>query len=92
MTDQYDICLPDRAILRVGGADAIDFLQGLVSVNMEKIRDQKAVYGAFLTPQGKYLHDFFAVAMQGSVYMDCEAKRIEDFEEASKTIQTSLKN
>ena len=91
MTDQYDICLPDRAILRVGGADAIDFLQGLVSVNMEKIRDQKAVYGAFLTPQGKYLHDFFAVAMQGSVYMDCEAKRIEDFQKRLKLFKLRSK-
>lgn len=84
MTEQFDICLPDRAILRVGGADAVDFLQGLVSVNMEKIWDQKAVYGAFLTPQGKYLHDFFAVSMQGSVYMDCEATRIEDFQKRLK--------
>ncbi len=84
MTEQYEICLPDRAILRVGGADAVDFLQGLVSVNMEKIRDKKAVYGAFLTPQGKYLHDFFAVAMQESVYMDCEATRIEDFQKRLK--------
>ena len=84
MTEQYDISLPDRSILRVGGADAIDFLQGLVSVNMEKIRDQKAVYGAFLTPQGKYLHDFFAVAMQNSVYLDCEATRIEDFQKRLK--------
>ena len=84
MTEQYDICLSDRAILRIGGTDAISFLQGLVSVNMENILEQKAVYGAFLTPQGKYLHDFFAVAMLDSVFMDCEAARVEDFQRRLK--------
>ena len=79
MTEQYDIYLPDRAVLRVGGEDAVSFLQGLVSVDMEKTQSEQAVYGAFLTPQGKYLHDFFAVAMQGSIYLDCGASRIEDF-------------
>ncbi len=33
MTDQYDICLPDRAILRVGGAEAIDLSDLLVSID-----------------------------------------------------------
>lgn len=66
-------------MLRVGGEDAVSFLQGLVSVDMEKTQSEQAVYGAFLTPQGKYLHDFFAVAMRGSIYLDCEAARLEDF-------------
>ena len=79
MTEQYDIYLPDRAVLRVGGEDAVSFLQGLVSVDMEKTQSEQAVYGAFLTPQGKYLHDFFAVAMRGSIYLDCESARLEDF-------------
>jgi len=79
MAEQYDIYLADRAVLRVDGEDAVSFLQGLVSVDIEKTQNGQAVYGAFLTPQGKYLHDFFAVGMQGAIYLDCEASRIEDF-------------
>ena len=79
MQKQQYIYLPSRAVLRVGGADAMEFLQGLVSVDMTKTLNSIAVYGAFLTAQGKYLHDFFAVQMENAIFMDCEAARIEDF-------------
>ena len=68
-----------RALIQIIGEDARTFLQGLVSSDVEKISAERAIYGAFLTPQGKYLHDFFATDIEQSLYLDCEASRIDDF-------------
>lgn len=52
----------DRTIWTLGGADALDFLQGLVSNDMRPLsRGPGAVWAALLTPQGKYLADFLVV-------------------------------
>ena len=48
----------DRTVLRIGGPGARAFLQGLVSNDLARL-DAGAVYAALLTPQGKYLFDFF---------------------------------
>ena len=47
-----------RQIIRISGTDARDFLQGLITNDVNKI-DQGLVYAALLSPQGKFLFDFF---------------------------------
>ena len=54
--------LPDRAVLRVTGPAARGFLQGLITNNVDKVRDGKSIHAGLLTPQGKILFDFFVVA------------------------------
>ena len=39
---------------------------------------ERAVYAALLTPQGRYLHDFFIAAIGDTLYLDCEASRRDD--------------
>ena len=70
----------DRAVIRVSGGDRVAFLQGIISNDAERIAPGRAVWAAFLTPQGKYLHDFFAVADTDatSILLDCEAARADD--------------
>ncbi|WP_102224410.1 CAF17-like 4Fe-4S cluster assembly/insertion protein YgfZ [Acidimangrovimonas sediminis] len=65
---------PDRRILRLTGPDTRDFLQGLVSNDVGRLKDG-LVYAALLTPQGKYLADFFLVpeADGESVLLDVKA-------------------
>lgn len=53
--------LPSRAVLKVGGADARKFLQGLITNDIDKAQGGHAVHAGLLTPQGKILFDFFAV-------------------------------
>jgi len=60
--------LPKRAVLKIEGADRLDFLQGLISNDVHKITPQKAIYSAFLTPQGKFLCDFF-IAQDGDALL-----------------------
>jgi len=61
-----------RCILRLSGADTHDFLQGLVSNDVGKLSDG-LVYAAMLTPQGKYLADFFLAADGDAVLLDVDA-------------------
>lgn len=68
----------DRAVLRVSGADRIEFLQGIVSNDVAKAGRDRGVWAAFLTPQGKYLHDFFLAADGESILLDCERARVDD--------------
>ena len=70
--------LDDRAALRIAGADRIAFLQGLISNDVEKASADRAIYAAFLTAQGKYLHDFFVVEQGETLLVDCEGARADD--------------
>jgi len=71
--------LPDRGVISVHGGDARSFLQGIVSNDADKVTADRAGYGAFLTPQGKYLFDFFMSECDGIVIIETERDRIADF-------------
>lgn len=70
-----DFTFLDRDVLRLTGEDRAAFLQGLVSNDMRKVAPDRAVFAAFLTPQGKYLHDFHVIALGDAWLIDCEAGR-----------------
>ena len=50
--------LPDRGVIKVSGADARDFLNGLVTTDVTLVRPGLGRFGALLTPQGKISADF----------------------------------
>jgi hypothetical protein len=70
--------LPARGVLEVAGEDRIAFLQGLVSNDVAKADPAHAMFAALLTAQGKYLHDFFILALGETLYLECEAARLGD--------------
>ena len=73
--------LPGRGLLGVGGGDAIEFLQNLVSNDVEQVGADTSVYGLLLTAQGKFLHDFFIARLdERTLVLDCESDRLEDLE------------
>ncbi|MEK9900409.1 MAG: folate-binding protein, partial [Rhodospirillaceae bacterium] len=59
-----------RDVVAIDGADRLTFLQGLVSQDMERVRGDMSVYSALLTPQGKFLHDFFVMASGDRLLLD----------------------
>ena len=61
-----------RKIIEIAGAEARSFLQGLVTNDIGKL-DQGLVYAAMLTPQGKYLADFFLVPWDDTILLDVDA-------------------
>ncbi|MCK5425302.1 MAG: folate-binding protein, partial [Emcibacter sp.] len=75
---QNNIPIKDRAVLTLSGTDRKKFLQGLITNNIEKIAENSALYAALLTPQGKYLHDFFISEVDDTLFLDCERDRLPD--------------
>lgn len=65
----------DRAVIAVSGVTATDFLQNLLTVDVLAIGKGAAGYGALLSPQGKILHDMFAVLDGETVLLDCDRKQ-----------------
>ena len=63
-----------RRIIRIGGADRVDFLQGLVTNNVTRA----PVWAALLTPQGKYLADFLVVPDGEALLLDVDARLADD--------------
>jgi len=78
MSDAFHLWPADRGLIRIEGPDARPFLQGIVSNDVNKVSTTRAVYAALLTPQGKYLHDFFIAERDGALWLDCEAERRDD--------------
>jgi folate-binding protein YgfZ len=72
------IALPGRGVLAVAGDDRRSFLQGLISNDVDKVTPERAIYGALLTPQGKYLHDFFVTEAAETLLLDTEGPRLAD--------------
>jgi folate-binding protein YgfZ len=69
--------LDDRAVIALGGPDARDLLQGLITNDMARLELGKALYAALLTPQGKIVTDFLLVEGDGAILLDCAAEAVE---------------
>ena len=67
--------LTDRAVVRLSGEGVRDFLQGLVTSDVE---GGLPVWTGLLTPQGKCLFDFFVWSEGQDLLLDCEAEAADD--------------
>ncbi|MDR3439074.1 folate-binding protein [Telmatospirillum sp.] len=79
MTKTHFVSLDHRALLTITGDDRKTFLQGLVSNDVTKVDPAHALYGAFLTPQGKFLHEFFLAEQTDCLLLETETERRADF-------------
>lgn len=70
--------LSDRTVLALSGADARSFLQGLITNDITLLTPEKPLYAAMLSPQGKYLFDFFLYEIDGKILLDVLASRADD--------------
>ncbi len=91
MSQGFYAVLSDRALLRIGGPEARPFLQGLVSNDVDKVGPTQAVYAALLTPQGKFLHDFFIYERDGALLLDVESARRDDLAKRLKLFKLRSK-
>jgi len=64
--------LPHRSVIVIAGTDRMAFLQGLVSNDVADAKPGCAVWAALLTPQGKWLADFFILAEDDDLLLDVE--------------------
>lgn len=69
--------LPDRGVVEISGEDRVTYLQGLISNDVAALAPGQAVWAALLTPQGKWLADFFVLAQPDRFLLDCEQAQAE---------------
>ena len=74
------VALEQRAVLRIGGLERMTFLQNLVSGDVGKVASGRTVWSALLTPQGKYLADFFLYPDGDTFLLDVEAASAADLQ------------
>mgnify|MGYP003323456136 FL=1 len=70
--------LQDRAIIYVNGPDAKDFLQNLISNDINKVTDNSSCFASLLTPQGKFLFEFIVVKHKSGFFIDCEKNQSDE--------------
>ena len=70
--------LEDRGILFIQGTDTKEFLQNLITNDINKVDEANSCFASLLTPQGKYLFDFLVVEHKKGYFIDCEKKQIEE--------------
>ncbi len=70
--------LDDRAILYINGEDAKEFLQNLISNDINKVSDINSCFSSLLTPQGKFLYEFIIIKHKSGYILDCEKSQAEE--------------
>jgi len=68
--------LKDRGVAYISGEDSKDFLQNIVTNDINKVTDISSCFASMLTPQGKYLFDFIIVKYKQGYFLDCEKNQI----------------
>ena len=78
MNIQNVYILEDRGILYINGADAKEFLQNLISNDIEKVSETNSCFASLLTPQGKFLFAFIIIKHKSGFFIDCEKPQTEE--------------
>ena len=69
--------LEDRGILYLQGENILEFLQNLITNDVNKVKENYSCFASLLTPQGKYLFDFIIIKHKNGYFLDCEKKQID---------------
>ena len=67
--------LKDRGIIFINGKDAKEFLQNIVTNDINKVNNTSSCFASLLTPQGKYLFDFIITKHKNGYFLDCEKRQ-----------------
>jgi hypothetical protein len=78
MEENSIIILKDRDIISISGSDSASFLQNVITNDINKLNESNSLYSALLTPQGKYLYDFFILKHEKNYLIDCESETAEN--------------
>ena len=68
------ILLEDRGLISITGEDSKNFLQNIVTNDVEKVSTSNSIFSALFTPQGKYLFEFFLLLTKEGFLLDCDNK------------------
>ena len=66
------VILEDRGIISVSGLDSRNFLQNILTNDIDKVIKSNTIFSAIFTPQGKYLYEFFVIKSENGYFLDCD--------------------
>ena len=66
------ILLEDRGLISITGEDTKDFLQNIITNDIDKVNFSSSIFSALFTPQGKYLFEFFLIQTKNGYLLDCD--------------------
>jgi folate-binding protein YgfZ len=66
------IILENRGLILVEGVETKEFLQNIISNNIDKVNASNSIFSAIFTPQGKYLYEFFIIKNKNGYLLDCD--------------------
>jgi len=66
------VILENQGLISVEGPDAKDFLQNIISNDIEKVSESSSIFSGIFTAQGKYLYEFFIIKNNESYFLDCD--------------------
>jgi len=78
MNSQNVYILEDRGILYINGANAKEFLQNMISNDINKVTENNSCFASLLSPQGKFLFAFIIVKHKSGYFIDCEKSQTEE--------------
>ena len=78
MNTQKVYILEDRGILYINGADAKEFLQNMISNDINKVNEDNSCFASLLSPQGKFLFAFIIAKHKSGYFIDCEKSQVEE--------------
>ena len=67
------IILEDRGLIAIKGSDAKNFLQNIISNDVNKVSESGSIFSGIFTPQGKYLYEFFIIKSSEGYLLDCDS-------------------
>ncbi|MFK5979789.1 MAG: folate-binding protein YgfZ [Rhizobiaceae bacterium] len=79
MNKSHTQILDNRRLVRIGGEEAAEFLNGLITCDVLVLTEKQAAFGALLSPQGKILFDFFVIRDEHGFLIDIDAASSDDF-------------
>ena len=79
MTTDYYYKNNESNFISISGEDHKDFLQNLITNDINACKKENPIYSCLLSPQGKFLVDFFIIKINGQYLIEVHSKFIENF-------------
>tara|TARA_B100001540_G_scaffold172166_1_gene152005 strand:+ start:544 stop:1416 length:873 start_codon:yes stop_codon:yes gene_type:complete len=79
--------LKDRGIISVSGKDSKEFLQNIITNDINGVNKDNSIFSGIFTPQGKYLYEFFVIKSDNGYFLDSS----DEFKEELKTFLEKYK-
>jgi folate-binding protein YgfZ len=70
--------ITSKNFISIRGDDSLEFLQNIISNDINKVTNNNSIFAALLTPQGKYLFEFIILKIKNIFLVECNGELIKE--------------